>query len=95
MKNLLIAVPLLAAATISVAAAQAPAPDLSSLPAGAGRELVAQKCSTCHTLAIVVGQRRDRAAWEQSIDQMIGRGAEISDAEYEKIAAYLGANLAP
>lgn len=45
--------------------------------------------------AIVVGRRRDRGAWEQAIDQMIGRGAEISDAEYEAIAAYLGTNFAP
>jgi len=87
--------PLLCAAAISVAAAQGTAPDLSALPPGPGRELVGAKCGTCHTLAIVAGQRRDRAAWEQSIDQMIGRGAEISDAEYDQIAAYLGTTLAP
>ncbi len=93
--RLFLSLPLICAAAISVAAAQAPAPDLSLLPAGPGRDLVGAKCGTCHTLAIVVGQRRDRAAWEQSIDQMIGRGAEISDAEYEAIAAYLGTNFAP
>jgi hypothetical protein len=43
----------------------------------------------------LVGQRRDRAAWEQAIDQMIGRGAEVSDAEYDAIAAYLGTHFAP
>jgi len=91
----LLALPLLAAAAISVAAAQEPAPDLSVLPAGAGRALVGAKCGTCHAITIVVGQRRDRAAWEQAIDQMIGRGADISDAEYEAIAAYLGTNFAP
>jgi cytochrome c5 len=93
--KLLLALPLLAAATITVAAAQEPAPDLSLLPAGPGRELVGAKCGTCHAIAIVVGQRRDRMAWEQAIDQMIGRGAEISDAEYEQIAAYLGTHFAP
>lgn len=84
--------PLLLAA--GLAAARAP-PDLSLLPAGPGRELVGAKCATCHAIAIVVGQRRDRAAWEQSIDQMIGRGAEVNDAEYEAIAAYLGTHFAP
>jgi cytochrome c5 len=93
MLRLLMALPLVAAASITVAAAQDPAPDLSLLPAGAGRELVGAKCGTCHNLAIVTGQRRDRAAWEASIDQMIGRGAEISDAEYEVIAAYLGTHF--
>lgn len=93
--RLLPALPLLCAAAISVAAAQQATPDLSPLPPAPGRDLVGAKCGTCHTLAIVAGQRRDRAAWEQSIDQMIGRGAEISDAEYEVIAAYLGTNLAP
>lgn len=93
--RIILALPLITAAVISVAAAQEPAPDLSLLPAGPGRELVGAKCGTCHALAIVVGQRRDRAAWEQAMDQMIGRGADISDAEYEVIAAYLGTNFAP
>lgn len=87
--------PLVLAAAISAAAAQDAKPDLSLLPAGPGRELVGAKCGTCHTIAIVVGQRRDRAAWEQAIDQMIGRGAEVSDAEYDAIAAYLGTHFAP
>lgn len=95
MHRFLLALPLIAAATISVSAAQDPVPDLSLLPAGQGRELVGAKCGTCHNLAIVTGQRRDRAAWEASIDQMIGRGAEVSDAEYEMIAAYLGTHFAP
>ena len=93
--KLLLALPLLTAAAISVAVAQEPAPDLSLLPPAPGRELVGAKCGTCHALAIVVGQRRDRAAWEQAIDQMIGRGADVSDAEYEAITAYLGTNVAP
>jgi cytochrome c5 len=93
--KMLLALPLLTAAAISMAAAQAPAPDLSMLPDGPGRELVGAKCATCHPVTIVVGQRRDRAAWEQTIDQMMGRGADISDAEYETIAAYLGTNFAP
>ncbi|MCM0031671.1 c-type cytochrome [Sandarakinorhabdus limnophila] len=87
--------PLVLAAAISAAAAQDATPDLSLLPAGPGRELVGAKCGTCHAIAIVVGQRRDRAAWEQAIDQMIGRGAEVSDAEYDTIAAYLGTHFAP
>ncbi|MBU6167059.1 MAG: hypothetical protein KGQ52_13170 [Alphaproteobacteria bacterium] len=95
MTRLLLCLPLLAAVTISVAAAQEPAPDLSLLPAGPGRELVGAKCGTCHAIAIVVGQRRDRVAWEQTMEQMIGRGAEINDAEFAEISAYLGRNFAP
>lgn len=93
--KLLIALPMFAATFITVAAAQAPAPDLSVLPAAPGRELVGAKCGTCHTLAMVVGQKRDRATWEQTMDQMMGRGADISDAEYEVIAAYLGTHFGP
>lgn len=95
MTKLLIALPILAAAAISMAAAQEAKPDLSLLPEGPGRELVGAKCGTCHNIAIVAGQRRNRIAWEQSMEQMIGRGAEISDAEFEVIAAYLGKNFAP
>jgi mono/diheme cytochrome c family protein len=83
--------PLMLAA--GIAAAQDVPPDLSLLPAGPGRELVGAKCGTCHTIAIVVAQRRDRMAWEAAIDQMIGRGAEVNDAEYGAIAAYLGTHF--
>ena len=75
--------------------AQNAAPDLSLLPVAPGRELVGAKCATCHPIAIVVGQKRPQAEWETTIDLMIGRGAEINDAEYAEIAAYLGTHFAP
>ncbi|MEI6419196.1 MAG: cytochrome c [Sphingomonadales bacterium] len=85
----------LALALLQAGAAAPDAIDLTPLPPGPGRELVGAKCSSCHNLAIVAGQRRDRVAWEQTIDQMMGRGAEISDADFAVIANYLGSNLAP
>ena len=38
---------------------------------------------------IVVGQKRDPAAWRELVDQMVARGAMVDEANYEKIIAYL------
>ena len=38
---------------------------------------------------IVIGQKRDAAAWRDLVDQMVARGANIEDGKYETIIAYL------
>lgn len=53
------------------------APDFSStdqywgLPEGEGRELVADTCGACHSLQLVMQQRRSAARWEQIVGQMV------------------------
>lgn len=90
----LLALPMLLAVAVA-SRAQDAAPDLSPLPVAPGREVVGAKCGTCHPIAIVAGQKRSQVEWETTIDLMIGRGAEINDAEYAEIAAYLGTHFAP
>lgn len=93
-RRALLGVPMLLAIAVA-AGAQDAAPDLSLLPVAPGRERVGAKCGTCHPMAIVVGQKRSKPEWEATIDQMIGRGAEINEAEFAEIAAYLGTHFAP
>jgi len=73
----------------------APAPDTSALPEGAGRELVARACSQCHSLQVVVGLRLTRKQWEAKIDQMLAKGAKLSDDEIDLAADYLAGNFGP
>jgi len=74
----------------------APAADsASALPEGEGRGLVARACSQCHSLQVVVGVRLTRRQWEAKIDQMLAKGAKLSDEEIDLAAEYLAHNFGP
>jgi mono/diheme cytochrome c family protein len=85
---------LLAMAGVAMGAAQtppAPAADSpgSALPDRPGKAAVIASCGNCHQPDIVLGQKRDAAAWRELVDQMVARGANVEDARYEEIIAYL------
>jgi competence ComEA-like helix-hairpin-helix protein len=69
------------------------AQDSSDLPKGAGRELVERICTSCHELDQVTSSRNTAAGWEKIVDNMIMRGAEGTDHEFETIIQYLAANF--
>jgi cytochrome c len=72
-------------------AAQTP----GALPEGEGQALVASACSQCHSLQVVTGLRLTRKQWEAKIDQMLARGAKLSDEEIDVAAEYLARNFGP
>ncbi|MEI6419856.1 MAG: hypothetical protein WCO82_12375 [Sphingomonadales bacterium] len=85
---------LLALAGVAMASAQsAPAPAADSpganLPERPGKAAVIASCGNCHQPDIVLGQKRDAAAWRELVDQMVARGANVEEAKYEEIIAYL------
>ena len=84
---------LLVAATLSSFSARALADPTPSLPDGPGNELIARKCTQCHSLDTVTRSRRTRKQWEAQLDTMIARGARLSDEDFERIADYLAAEL--
>ncbi len=65
------------------------------LPKGAGQAIVQAKCSGCHLLNIAVSKRQDADQWAISVDQMISRGATVTDAEYDPLVDYLAKNFGP
>ena len=73
--------------TVGLAAFCQNAPD--SLPDGKGRDAVRKICIGCHEIATVIGSRRTRIGWRQSVDDMVSRGAEGSDDEMQAIVDYL------
>lgn len=80
----------------SVALAQSgTAPPQVLLPEGDGKAAVEARCASCHGLGLVVGQKRTRAEWEATIDMMVDRGAQVSDADYAAISAYLATHFGP
>jgi DNA uptake protein ComE-like DNA-binding protein len=65
------------------------------LPPGKGRAPVLATCTGCHNLKAVVTARKTRDEWAKSVNDMIGRGAEIFPEELEPITAYLSTAFGP
>jgi len=87
---------LLLATTLSVSA-QSPTPTstASTLPEGAGAEVLRARCLSCHGSDLIVSQKLSEAGWGREIDKMVRWGATITEADRPALLAYLGAHFAP
>jgi competence ComEA-like helix-hairpin-helix protein len=65
------------------------------LPAGKNKDLVQRACTSCHELDISDSQRMTRDQWWDVVQEMVGRGANLSDEEIEQVSDYLAANFGP
>ena len=65
------------------------------LPDGPNRETVQRICSGCHSVQMFTGRGMTREQWGGVVSNMIGRGAKISDPEFDQIVEYLGKALPP
>src|SRR5690349_18560378 len=70
------------------------------LPEGAGKTIIEEHCTSCHTDTTVVANRFDRATWESTISDMreMMRAAgrpDITDKEAATLLDYVVANLPP
>jgi cytochrome c5 len=77
------------AATVLVLAAVGCTPTGSFGQSSGGAELVASKCTMCHTIDRVNQASKDKASWDQTIARMRTKGAQMTDAEAAQIAEYL------
>lgn len=75
--------------------APAPAFPPVSLPEGDGREIVEHACAQCHSLEIVMHTRLTRPQWAARLDTMIGKGAKLSDEDFDRVADYLAGHFGP
>jgi competence protein ComEA len=71
------------------------ASDAGSLPPGDGQPIVQQKCASCHALKVITTKKASRQQWSTTVDQMITRGAEVSDDDVETLLDYLAKNFGP
>lgn len=65
------------------------------LPPGAGKDLVAKECSSCHTPDGVVRLRATKAGWEAVVLDMVARGAPLMIEDADAIIAYLSTVFGP
>lgn len=69
------------------------AQDGPALPTGAGSDIVALRCLTCHQADLIVEQRLDEVGWGRELDKMIRWGAPVTDDERPAMVRYLAASF--
>jgi hypothetical protein len=55
----------------------------------AGEALLQERCTACHTLDRVMRAGHTALGWEQTVDRMVKRGAELNDEERTVLIDYL------
>ena len=57
--------------------------------AGDGASLVESKCSVCHGTDKVKKAKKDRNGWENTVNRMISKGAQLTETEKKVLIDYL------
>jgi competence ComEA-like helix-hairpin-helix protein len=73
-----------------LAAAQA-----QDLPDGKGKDLVEDRCSSCHGLDLLLAEHDTKQQWSGIVNDMVSRGASGTADELETIVDYLAKNFGP
>jgi cytochrome c5 len=71
----------------------APSPALGAQPPGDGLDIMQRICTTCHNIDFVTAVGRDRASWNDIVQEMVNRGASATPEEIDAIVAYLATNF--
>jgi glucose dehydrogenase len=67
----------------------------AAMPDGAGRPIVQKQCAVCHALTVVTAKHASRGEWEQVVNQMVSRGADLTDDEIDAVIGYLAKHYGP
>jgi cytochrome c5 len=65
----------------------------SQLPDGPGKETVQKVCSGCHPAQIVLSHRDTKDGWALIVTDMVNKGANGTDDEFNTIIDYLSAHF--
>jgi virginiamycin B lyase len=69
------------------------APGNDSLPDGAAKALIQERCTICHDLRRVVNSNYSPAEWQNVVNMMVAAGAPINQEEANQIRDYLTASF--
>ena len=67
----------------------------AQLPDGPGKEAVLQVCGACHGVEVLSGHRQGRDEWVSTLQNMIQRGAEGTEEQFNAVLGYLVKNFGP
>jgi mono/diheme cytochrome c family protein len=65
------------------------APAAAAFAPGDGMDIVQARCAACHPATMITGKRFTAQKWGEVVDQMVSKGAQVSDEDYPVIVAYL------
>ncbi len=65
------------------------------LPDGQGKATVQRVCAGCHAPEIVLGKHETKDRWVQIVTDMVNKGANGTDDEFNEIIDYLAAHFPP
>ena len=65
------------------------------LPPGKGRNVTIRVCTQCHGPSNFADKRYTKDRWDSVLDDMTGKGMDISDDDFAVVEKYLTTNLAP
>ena len=60
-----------------------------------GKAIVDRACAKCHGMTSVSRERNTRGRWAAIVDDMIARGADVSDADFDKAVDYPAKRFGP
>ncbi len=69
--------------------------EAQDLPDGKGKDLVEDRCSTCHGLDLLFAEHDSKQQWSGIVNHMVSRGATGTSEELATIVDYLAANFGP
>ena len=69
------------------------ADDKPQLPDAPGKEVVVKLCNACHGAEIVLGRPHSEDGWNAVVIDMVQRGAEGTDDEFDEVVKYLTKNI--
>ena len=61
----------------------------------AGKDLVTERCTRCHTIDVIQARHSTANEWHEVVERMINNGAQVTQEEVDVIVAYLASTYAP
>lgn len=62
---------------------------------GEGETLLQERCTVCHGLDRTTSAQKTRGEWEETVNRMVDRGAELNEQEKTVLIGYLAETYAP
>jgi competence ComEA-like helix-hairpin-helix protein len=86
---------LILASVSALAQSTPPVASAATMPDGDGKSIVQKGCTVCHSLSVVTSKRASHTEWTQVVNQMVSRGADLTDDEIDTVIEYLSKNYGP
>ena len=83
------------AATPTPAAVPSMTASAPALPVAEGPILMQDRCSECHSIALIESARGTAQDWQATVDRMVDFGAELSPPEEQVLVQYLAQTYHP